>query len=577
MRKNIYNLLFMLMPFLALTLNSCDDDEIVFDHELPQFELRDDAILLEVIMPQGTAADETIFIAGEFNGGEEVASEDLRWQLEKAANSDVKWGIYLNPADFVSGKTLADGFYFVSKKQGIERTVKDEESIHTLNVGVGTRTNIYVNRWAAYFDVPEDPSQVTHDGHAIFVVDNTGWEELTLYAWGTDLPELFGSWPGAQPTGTVDIKGVTYKYFDTGAANEGLTYNFIFNNNGAGSQFDAMQGFVLDRDIYIEITADGYTEVDPNAVVTHDGYAIFIEDGSGWDELTMYAWGTDLPELLGAWPGALPTGEVTIQGKTYKYFDTGEANKGLTYNLIMNNNGAGSQFDLAQVTLDRDYYFSITNAAGTEVDPNNPGETPEPEPTPEPADYSIFVKDKTGWDAVTLYAWGDKEMFGGWPGAAPTKVTINGEAYLCFAVKGAVGEALNLIFNNNGAGSQLADFAIKAERDYYLEITAEGCKEIERPATCKIYVDDTTGWEAISLYAWGDVEKFGGWPGTVFSATETIGEKTYKVISAAAAGETLNLIFNSNGAGSQLADFPIKFNRDYYLTVAANGCTEIAN
>jgi len=57
--KNIFYLL-LLMP-LVVFVNSCDDkEEIVFDSELPQFELKDNAILLEVIMPQGTTADENI-------------------------------------------------------------------------------------------------------------------------------------------------------------------------------------------------------------------------------------------------------------------------------------------------------------------------------------------------------------------------------------------------------------------------------------------------------------------------------------------------------------------------------------
>lgn len=56
------------MAFVAFVafISSCDKEEIVFDHELPQFELRSDAILLEVIMPQGTGADEIIYIAGDF-------------------------------------------------------------------------------------------------------------------------------------------------------------------------------------------------------------------------------------------------------------------------------------------------------------------------------------------------------------------------------------------------------------------------------------------------------------------------------------------------------------------------------
>lgn len=49
-----------MLLFVAF-ISSCDKEEIVFDHELPQFELRSDAILLEVIMPQGTGADEIIY------------------------------------------------------------------------------------------------------------------------------------------------------------------------------------------------------------------------------------------------------------------------------------------------------------------------------------------------------------------------------------------------------------------------------------------------------------------------------------------------------------------------------------
>lgn len=371
--KQLKNILLLLLPLLAM-LDSCGHDEIVFDYELPQFELRDDAILMEVVMPQGTAVDDEIYITGDFNGGQETAFESMKWLLEKAADNDIKWGIYLYPDDFVLGKTLADGFYFVSKAQGVERTLEGEEAVHIANAIVGTRVNVTVNRWNAYFDTPDVPAEVEHDGYAVFVVDNTGWDNLALYAWGNDIPELFGGWPGIQPTGTEEVNGVTYKYFDTGEANKGLTYNLIFNDNGGGTQFDGPQGFTLDRDIYIELTPEGWKETVDEPQVEHDGYAIFIEDQSGWNETAMYAWGDNLPELFGAWPGMLPTGKVEINGTIYNYYDTGEANKGLTYNLIMNNNGGGSQFDLSNVTLDRDYYFSITDKSGKETSPSEESE-----------------------------------------------------------------------------------------------------------------------------------------------------------------------------------------------------------
>ena len=182
---------------------------------------------------------------------------------KKAANNDVKWGIYLYPEDFVNGKTLADGFYFVSKTQGIERTLQNGDALHQISAKVGTRTDITVTRWNAYFEEPEDPSEVIHDGYAVFVMDNTGWDALTLYAWGNDLPELFGGWPGISPTGSVEIKGITYKYFDTGEANKGLTYNLIMNNNNGGSQFD-LAAVTLDRDYYFRITDIAGEEIDPN-------------------------------------------------------------------------------------------------------------------------------------------------------------------------------------------------------------------------------------------------------------------------------------------------------------------------
>lgn len=71
MKKIVY-WLFML-PLFAL-LNGCDDtDTIIFDDELPQFEIKANAILLEVIMPKGSAADDEYYIVGDFNGGAEAA------------------------------------------------------------------------------------------------------------------------------------------------------------------------------------------------------------------------------------------------------------------------------------------------------------------------------------------------------------------------------------------------------------------------------------------------------------------------------------------------------------------------
>ena len=86
MKKIIY-WLFML-PMFALLNGSDDTDTIIFDDELPQFEIKANAILLEVIMPKGSAADDEYYIVGDFNGGAEAAVGNLEWQLEKATGGE---------------------------------------------------------------------------------------------------------------------------------------------------------------------------------------------------------------------------------------------------------------------------------------------------------------------------------------------------------------------------------------------------------------------------------------------------------------------------------------------------------
>ena len=202
--KISYLWLLMLLPLMG----ACSKEDIVFDVELPRFELRPGYQLLEVIVPQRTMPTDKIYIVGEFNGGKDVAVGDPRWELEKAHDTDAKWGIYLNPEDFLEGKTLADGYTFYSVEQGEERSLDNQPVAHTESPALGQRANVIVYRWADYFKEPENPGEIDHDGYAIYVVDNSGYEQLSLYAWGD--AEVFGGWPGIQPTGetTIDRKSV---------------------------------------------------------------------------------------------------------------------------------------------------------------------------------------------------------------------------------------------------------------------------------------------------------------------------------------------------------------------------------
>lgn len=357
----------MLLVMMGSLLMGCSNEEIVFDHELPAFETRDGKYLLEVIMPQGTNPEDKIYIVGDFNGGLEKAKDNVIWELERSATNSVKWGIYVDPADFENGRTLADGYYFYSASQRNEVTPLNKEIVHTDTPPLGGRANVYVSKWAAAFDVPEDSGSVKHDGYVVYVVDNSGFNEITMYAWGDD-NSAFGGWPGMAPTGNIEINGWKLKYFDTKEANKGMNLHLIFNNNNGGSQLPDFN-VILNRDYYLELTPSGVKEIDPSMLVKHDGFTVYVNDRSSWGDIALYMWG-DVNNLNGDWPGMKVTGTVKMNGITWKYFDLGEANIGKNEHLILNNNGGGKQFDDVVVfALDRDVYIELTDEGAMEVDP----------------------------------------------------------------------------------------------------------------------------------------------------------------------------------------------------------------
>jgi hypothetical protein len=635
-------------------------EEIVFDVEQPQFEIKAGVILLEVILPVGSAANDSYYIVGDFNGGS-AAVGNPAWQLEKAAASDSKWGIYLDPASFATGKTLADGFYFVSAAQGEERSVKNEPIKHTLNAAVGTRSNIFVDRWAKYFDAPTDTGG--HDGHVVYIQNTSAWTALALYGWkdGMADTDIFGGWPGKQPDGTEVINGMTFTYFDLTEAKADLTgINVIVNNNNGGSQFDVAtidfnrdyyyrltdvgisaidpnasyrlyvdnltgwdaltlslggadwpgmepagttevngitytyfetaidlmgqnlelwfnngketgdpgvkqsvtKQIIFSRDYYFMLTADGIVEVDP---ATHRSYNVYV-DNTAWNALALYGY-NDVGGQLGnaGWPGIQPTGTAEINGVTFTHFLLSRAENGKSYNFIFNNNNGGSQFDApAPVTIDHDVYYAITADGIEEIDPNSYGKS-----------YSIYVDDRSGWGALTLYGWGDGGSGdlgeAGWPGVQPEadKVSINGTDYLKFVIPASsTGKAYNLIFNNNGGGLQFDGPNITLNRDYYFRITDTTCEE--PPA--HIYVDDQTGWDALALYAWGEAE-FAGWPGILQTDTKEVAGVTYKHFDVSAYTlKNVNLIFNNNGAGTQFDGPYVLLLGDMYFRATAGSC-----
>ena len=550
MKKKIYSLFLTLLAVTGFMSSCSNKEDIVFDHERQQFETRADRILLEYIAPFGTTPKEEIYIVGEFNGGEEAIGNPA-YLLTKAEKSDVKWGIYLDPSTFVGGKTLSDGFAFYSKTQGKEYTINGEEAVHNDNPGVGTFTNIWGQRWEAYYWEGGEAPEPEHDGFCVYVDDQTGWDVLTLYMWG-DINNLNGDWPGMQVTGTWNHDGITWKYFDFGEENTGLNENLIFNNGSAGAQLKDFN-FTIDRNIYLRITADGVEEISPEPSVKHDGFAVFVYDETGWDALTLYMWG-DVNNLNGDWPGMEVTGEQTINGVTYKYFDMGEGNTGLSENLIFSNAGSSQLSDFAY-TIDHDVYLHVTTSGVTEIDPSTfqpgggGGDTPDPEPTVEKV--IIAVKNSVGYADPHLYVWGDGEACGGWPGAAPVKVTDNGWYLFELPANGTY----NLILNDNGNG-QVDGPAVFTAGSHFYDVNTTWVE-----STNTVTINNQAGYTDPRIYAWGDGEIYGGWRGI----KPTSNENGVLVFPLPNDGGTYNLILNSD-SGSQQDIAAVVANQSYSFT-----------
>jgi hypothetical protein len=106
------------------------------------------------------------------------------------------------------------------------------------------------------------------------------------------------------------------------------------------------------------------------------------------------------------------------------------------------------------------------------------------------AAHYIFVNDRTGWDALGLYAWGDSELFGAWPGEASVGDSIVGDVNYKVFLLDATGGNYHLIFNNWNNGLQLPDYDIVADRDYYFTITDTDVTEDQ--ATIVENLDDNT-------------------------------------------------------------------------------------
>ncbi len=112
-----------------------------------------------------------------------------------------------------------------------------------------------------------------HDGYRIYVVDNTGWNALYLYMYGS-VNNLGGSWPGIKSGGKLALKGKEYIWFGVSTQEAlGATEQIIFNN-GSGAQVpQAGEGkitFGENADYFFTVTAEKAVSFDGGSTLKVD-------------------------------------------------------------------------------------------------------------------------------------------------------------------------------------------------------------------------------------------------------------------------------------------------------------------
>lgn len=510
--KKVFSYIFLFVAAMALTLSGCKKEELVFDHELPQFDIKADAILLEVIVPSGTAADEVIYITGAFNDGEKI-------QLEKAKNSDKKWGVYLYAEDFHSGKTLMDGFTFVSAKNGEERSVNNEAVKHTLDVAYGTRTNVWVDRWASYFQSGDDPGIVPGEYEHLYVTGNiegSDWDPanpIELEMVGTDIfrgeitfTEATSYFAIATEKGDWDTFNAARWGASDALLTEGAVLDLVPQDGSDQCVTIAAGTYMITVNMVTKqiVIGEGDWGTDTTPGKYEHIYVTGNVEGSQWDpanpiELQMVGKDVFRGEVtfIGADGGEISYFAISSKMGDWDAFNGdrwGSGNKELTDGeyLVLSQEGTDQCVTIANGT-----YTITVNMIFKEIVIGNgdwSGRTPpveegdeeeddDPVVVPDTVTTHFYFIDET-LDMTYVYTYGgDVNLFGGWPGEDWTTwetATFFGQQLYCYEFRQPKGLPVTGIVNNNN-GKQIEpafQLTVGDKTEYFFAIGDDTVEEV---------------------------------------------------------------------------------------------------
>ena len=303
------------------------------------------------------------------------------------------------------------GFNFgdnVDLKVVVRATMQDPSRDNGINGFVDSEGQIST-KWL--LAEPKDPNALpAHDGVRVYVDNQTGWSELTLYQWG-DVNDFGGGWPGASIAGTETIGGKDWVYFAYGDDIFGLNQNLIFSNNGSDQLADYALTFASDvKDYFLIVSLSGVSAADapggggdfPN--VDLSGYAEndAMAGAETWGIIgpAVSDWSVDVDmEKVNDDPEIWCAKNVPFQSDSFKFrgndewgaYDLGGGEFGLDTPIVLSQGGGDMTSSLGVYTV---YLFPTYMVAYIT---EGSGDTPPP--APKPTLWSLIgTLNGTSWD-----------------------------------------------------------------------------------------------------------------------------------------------------------------------------------
>ena len=545
---------------LPLAFASCSKEKDTKDSDEP--------FTITANLPEDTAETDLVYIVGEFNGGEEFALGNPKWELKGTAT---KRSITIDPKDYIGGKTIDDLWCFQSPTRGVEVV---SEGVPLIRTGKIPECNVVA--WEKAAGPKFDPS-----GTWRLVGTINDWNEKV----GIDMTQEGTAWvaKGVHLQASDEFKFVMDHSWDTNFGAGEPNTKFVaeldeeFDLQPDGGNIKAAAGYY---DIYLypflakAKLVDGGPENPPagnpvSAISLAPNYLELMEGASESLTLTIEPEDADVMSIV--WESSDEAVATVTQNGLVTAVSEGTATVSVTVDGLTAS---------CPVTVNRE-------------SPPEPGEGP-----------TVYVFNATTWIYVYLYAWADGvgSIETDWPGQFPDNdiPKVDGWSYYRYTLSDAwCAGPVNLIFNDGNSTGQTEDFPITMQsgESYFFYVDNGKAQLIPDPYNfdpneyvtpeppgpsgdpAVLYAYDGNGWGSMNIWAWttAGVNLSTIWPGQAAEATEVIGGHNFYKFTIpgefTSETENLNIIF-CNGAGtSQTADlaFAIKPGQTYYFNVTGTG------